>query len=86
MPEVFMPTGFVPNGLTKIYKPVGRLNGIEDYDFRIYDITGKLVFKSNNPEIGWDGNSASPSNYFYRISFKKGEQMFEKTGTVTVVK
>ena len=54
---VFFPNAFTPNGdgRNDIYKPFigGR---ITYYDFSIYNRYGQIVFKTNNPAKGWDGN------------------------------
>jgi len=54
--DIWSPTAFTPNddGLNDIYKPgfigIGTIS-----DFSIYNRWGKLIFYSDDPEIGWDG-------------------------------
>jgi gliding motility-associated-like protein len=55
--RVYMPTAFTPNGdgLNDIFLPA--LQSVEDgvYEFLIYDRWGQLVFSTNNPLVGWNG-------------------------------
>ncbi len=57
----YIPNAFTPNGdaLNNIFIP--RFEGIEieKYQMLIYDRQGRLVFKSTDPNIGWDGNDMS---------------------------
>ncbi len=51
-----MPTAFTPNndGVNDVFKP--RVDGrLILYDLQIFDRFGQLIFKSNQPERGWDG-------------------------------
>lgn len=70
VPNVFSPT--VLDGKNDIFKPFSdSLRFIQDVDFRVYSRWGDLVFKTNNPEINWDGThrttgqALSPGTYFY---------------------
>jgi gliding motility-associated-like protein len=54
-PEIYVPTGFTPNGdgLNDRFKvfPVG----IKQFDYlRVYNRWGQLVFETKDPAIGWD--------------------------------
>lgn len=55
--KVYMPTAFTPNGdgLNDIFLPA--LQSVEDgvYELLIYDRWGQLVFFTNNPLVGWNG-------------------------------
>ena len=56
--SIFVPNAFTPNadGINDVFFPLGR-NLIEgdDYDFRIYNRWGTLIWKSRTPYKGWDG-------------------------------
>lgn len=55
-PQIFVPTGFTPNGdgLNDILKPIAV--GIERIEyFRVYNRWGQLVFSTTVNEHGWDG-------------------------------
>lgn len=56
--SIFVPNAFTPNadGINDVFFPLGRnlLEG-DDYDFRIYNRWGTLIWKSATPYKGWDG-------------------------------
>ncbi|MDR0763610.1 MAG: gliding motility-associated C-terminal domain-containing protein [Bacteroidales bacterium] len=91
LPEIFMPTGFAPDGgITTVYKPIGKIQDLSEYSFRIYDRTGKMIFQSKDPTVGWDGTvdgkNASASIYTYYITIKKGENFSEYTGSFVLIR
>ncbi len=56
LPEIFIPTGFTPNGdgLNDILKPI--LAGIKQLQFfRIFNRWGQMIFSTSEPGRGWDG-------------------------------
>lgn len=53
---LYMPNTFTPNndGINDMIRP--RLFGeTEEYEFIIYNRWGRIVFKSNDPAVGWNG-------------------------------
>lgn len=55
-PELYVPTGFTPNGdgLNDVLKVIPA--GIRELKyFNIYNRWGELVFSTSNPAIGWNG-------------------------------
>lgn len=53
-PEIYVPSGFVPEGKNRSSRPV--LVGIRElYYFSVYDRWGQLVFTTKEPGKGWDG-------------------------------
>jgi gliding motility-associated-like protein len=52
---LFVPNSFSPNGdgLNDVFK--ASTHNINYFNMRIYNRWGKLIFISNNPELGWDG-------------------------------
>jgi len=55
--KVFMPTAFTPNGdgLNDIFLPAFQSVDDGAYELLIYDRWGQLVFETNNPLVGWNG-------------------------------
>jgi len=51
VPNAFTPGRFGQNSIIKV-----QGFGIDKMDFRIYNRYGQLVFESNDPNMGWDGN------------------------------
>ncbi len=97
--SLFIPTLFTPNddGNNDYFKVYGF--GIEEISFKIYDMHGVVVFKTDDPEeisdIGWDGTyqgqSVSSGKYiwFMEGTFYDGTPLeFENknTGIITLLK
>lgn len=86
---VYVPNAFTPNGdgLNDIFLP--WTDNITDYQLRIYDRWGILVFITNDRNIGWDGNfNGSPSQedaYVWWVEYSNyAKQKFINKGTVTL--
>lgn len=68
---LFAPNGVTPNGdlLNDQFHPVGLF--IDQYELRIYNRWGEMVYKTNECLGGWDcsidGEAAPASTYFYSI-------------------
>jgi gliding motility-associated-like protein len=54
-PSFFVPTAFTPNEDTwnDLFMPQG--NNIYNYNFKIFDKWGALLFETNDITVGWDG-------------------------------
>jgi gliding motility-associated-like protein len=91
-PQIFVPTGFTPNGdgLNDYLKPIAV--GIERIEyFRVYNRWGQLVFSTTVNEHGWDGRiggKPQTTNTFVwmvkAIDFT-GKSVFQK-GTSTLIR
>lgn len=75
--RLFVPNAFSPNrdGINDEFRPqAGAECAIQDYQLRIFDRRGALVFESNAPEQGWNGSfrrqRAPGGVYYYRISYR----------------
>lgn len=70
----YMPNAFTPNddNINETFKPIG-LSYALNYKFIIFDRWGNIMFKTDNPQLGWDGkfeNELVPQDlYFYRLEF-----------------
>lgn len=75
--DLYIPNAFSPNGddSNEVFKWEGILSETQNYQFMIWDRWGRLVFSTNNPELGWDGQDAytglaEPEGvYIYFIGF-----------------
>ena len=86
VPNAFTPGRFGQNAILKV---VGF--GILHMDFRIYNRWGKLVFESDNPNVGWDGTYLGvlqPMDvyaYTLEAEFSNGKRASKK-GDITLVR
>jgi gliding motility-associated-like protein len=93
------PNAFVPEGsnpLNQTFKVIGNVSAISKYQFRIFNRWGQIIFETDDPTIGWDGNQdGSPAplgTYVYSsvfTSFESGIQSsidIKNTGTVTLIR
>jgi len=77
--HVFVPNAFSPNddGVNDIFLPnIGC--PISDFDFKVFDRWGRMVFSSTNQDFGWDGEfdgQPAPTNvYVYVLTFKYDDE------------
>jgi PKD repeat protein len=83
---VFVPSAFTPldyNGVNDVFKPsFSSTEGIEFYEFTIYDRWGVKIFQTNDVDEAWIGNSkehnpgddnyyAQNDVYTYRVVYRK---------------
>jgi gliding motility-associated-like protein len=91
--DIDIPTGFSPNGdgQNEEFKPMGSALFSKEYDFRIWNRWGQEIFRSTDPNIGWDGyfdgKQAQTGVYAYVITYKNvyNESKIKK-GNVTLVR
>lgn len=88
-----VPTAFTPNndGLNDYFQPHNAFKA-DNYDFRVYNRWGQLVFHSRNWQEKWDGrfNGAVQNQgvFVWMLSYKHrdtGKEVFRK-GTVTLIR
>ncbi len=88
---VFLANAFSPKGYNSIFKPIGQLENVTDYSFRIFNRSGKQLFETRDPFAGWDGryNGEFVENgvYVYILRFMPefGTKGFEKLGSLLIV-
>jgi gliding motility-associated-like protein len=91
-PQVYMPEAFTPNddGTNDIFNAVFTFLPT-DYEMKIYNRWGNIIFRTTDPEEGWDGKqsngaSAPTGTYIYYIKIDvPGSDSFERRGNVTVL-
>ncbi len=89
---VWFPNAFTPHLETnRIFKPF-TANELNDYSLYIYDRGGALVFKTNNPEDGWDGTYKGKicdnGAYVYIARYRRSgvNRLMTQKGTVTLIR
>ena len=86
-PNAFSPNG---DGLNDVFLPVGLLNGVTDFELRVWTRWGERVFRTDNPREGWDGTfngRQSPGGgYLWDASFIdiNGDPAAYKGGVVLI--
>lgn len=93
-PNAFHPSSPLTENQT--FKVIGDISAINKYQFRIFNRWGQLIFETDDPAEGWDGNiegSAAPyGTYVYSVvftSFESGIQSsidIKERGTVTLIR
>jgi len=92
-PNIFIPNAFTPGveGLNDEFKVVA--SGITEPVLKIYDRWGKLVFETDDLNVGWNGSYATntgeiPQSVFYwSLTYKTDTaQKRSKDGIVTVLR
>lgn len=85
--NIHVPTAFTPNGdgRNELFRPF-MIGGAQQFDFRIYNRWGELIFKTNTVSNGWNGNkNNSPQPEGIYIYYIKAEGicsgLFEQKGT-----
>jgi gliding motility-associated-like protein len=77
--SLYIPNAFCPNGINKIFKPLGT--GIETYKMSIFDHWGEKKFETKNPETGWNGyykDLLCPAGWYYYVITVKLKGLDEK--------
>ena len=92
-PDIFLPNAFTPNRDQNNDNLVVRGNYISEtnFEFKIFDRLGNMVFSSNNPSQGWDGyymdKPCDPGVFVYYLQLDclDGQSYFQK-GNITLIK
>jgi gliding motility-associated-like protein len=93
IPNTFTPDGNLYN---ETFKPVFT-SGFDplEYNLKIYNRWGELIFESNDPAYGWDGSYGSSQTiyapdgtYLWKVSFKKlkDDENVEVIGSVNLLR
>jgi gliding motility-associated-like protein len=93
-PRVYVPSAFNPGSShteNQTFIPVGVFINSKDYLFQVYNRWGQLLFETTEINKGWDGTykgeDAAQGVYTYFVRFTTSDgQLFEKRGTVTLIR
>ena len=90
---IYVPNAFTPNddGINDIWLPIISNNGDAFYEVLVYSRWGELIFRSNDPNVGWNGKHngklVEAGVFTYKITYGDYfNKKYQKTGTVTVVR
>lgn len=93
-PIVWIPNAFTPNsdGNNDFFMPFVTYVGWSNYQMRIFNRFGAVMFETTNPRTGWDGRNLKgeavpPGNYVYLIKVTSSDgKTSEYQGPVTLLK
>jgi len=90
--NLLVPSAFTPNkdGLNDVFRPIQDAS-IKQYNLKIYNRWGQVMFTSNNMSRGWDGNvnriQQSIGGYVWIIEYtSKAGKHYSISGTVTLIR
>ena len=95
--NIYVPNCFTPNtdGRNELFKPSIRGESlIQTYEFKIFNRWGDVLFETNDINEGWYGEVDAGEYYaidavyswLVKIVPKNGQEPFEQTGHVTVIR
>ena len=91
-PAIYLPNAFSPNIDTKNELWGAESVFVKTYNLVLYNRWGQLIFKTDSTQEKWDGNfkgSELPEGiYIYKVQFSgyNSNKVFEKTGSVTLIR
>lgn len=94
VPSVYVPNALTPNedGTNDMFTPVFSCPPV-DYQMRIFDRWGNLIFETSDANKGWDGTAgdgitAPMDTYVWKISFRyyEGDAKHELIGHVALIR
>ncbi len=91
--DVFVPNSFTPNGdgVNDYFRPRYRCN-IVNYQFRVYNRWGELLFSTNDPSKGWNGLyrgiGADMGGYVWYMRYADGSsgKKYFRSGSVLLIR
>ena len=93
--QIYVPNAFSPNddGINDKFRPFSDCE-LLDFNIRIFNRWGDLVFESTNPEEGWEGEFngklLNMGTYIWMLQFNVNEdgnlRLVEMSGDVTILK
>jgi len=89
-PIIWVPNCFIINGVNNIFKPVASYVDFNNYDLKIFNRWGEMIFQTNDLNTGWDGlhqnKQAEQGVYVWQIILEDGEgKTYEQRGKVTLL-
>ncbi|MFZ5554846.1 MAG: gliding motility-associated C-terminal domain-containing protein [Bacteroidota bacterium] len=89
-PIIWVPNAFIINGVNNVFKPVASYVDFNEYDLKIFNRWGEMIFQTSDINTGWDGlhksKQAGEGVYVWQIILKDGEgKTYEQRGRVTLL-
>ena len=91
-PKVYIPNAFSPNGdgVNDIFKIEAGDIIIEDFEMKVFNRWGTLLFETTDYTKGWDGKFKNqiitPDVFVYSIQYRDDKGLiYRKTGTLNLL-
>ncbi len=90
-PLIYIPNAIIINGINELFMPVVSYYDISSYELSVMNRWGELIFRTNNPNEGWNGNDGRQNRviegtYVYVLRINNGEATeITKRGHVSVL-
>ena len=85
--EIFVPNAFSPKGYNKIFLPVTQFVSKSDYDLKIYNRWGLIIWETKDDTEGWDGGNNEGGVYIWQVQYKNARgEYIEKIGKVVLLR
>lgn len=77
-PLIYIPNTIIINGINNVFLPVLNFYDFNSYELTILDRWGQVMFRTNNPNEGWDGKHSVSQNimegtYVYVLRIRDGQ-------------
>lgn len=85
---VVIPSAFSPNGdgNNDVFKPK-IYDAVKNYEMSVYNRWGGLVFRTSDPNAGWDGANNQPQAFIYVCTFNdRNNEKKEFTGSLMLLR
>ncbi|MEQ9188119.1 MAG: gliding motility-associated C-terminal domain-containing protein [Cryomorphaceae bacterium] len=84
VPNTFSPDG---DGVNDVFQPFVNFIDQSDYHLVIYDRVGRMVFETDNPDMGWTGEGYHTGTYAFHLSLRNAfGEAIEQTGKVHLIR
>lgn len=88
-PRVFVPNAFTPDGdlINDTFLPDVNFINISNYDLKVFNRSGQLIFNTFDPTEGWDGGTQAVGMYVYQLILEnaRGEELL-MTGRIALIR
>ncbi len=93
-PFYYIPNTFIPDGDNRndVWLPIfSNLDNVKKYNVQVFNRWGELVFQTNDPSKGWDGNyhgtNCQDGTYTWKMQFTWYDyRVYDKAGHVNLLR
>jgi gliding motility-associated-like protein len=90
---IYIPNTFSPNndGVNEVFLPIGTYVNPKEYNLKIFDRWGQMVYETNDLYKGWDGDTGTGAikqtqTYFWQIRLKDfADEEHNLNGRITLI-